>query len=327
MPQIAVAQPAGDAVLRARLTGLGTRAALRWGVVGSELGIPYAVDRREVRFLFGDTFGTPWPQTGRESTPAVMLSSHAQPGDIMFDSGRSAGSIASGRAGLGVDGIWEETVLPTDGICLPDGRHVISYVSVSRREGASYRTSYAGLALSNHGTDFRRTSTKWWNNPTQDDPFQLSTMQRDDDWVYVFSVPSGRSTGAMMLRRVRCDRILDPAMYEGWNAHDGTWGRPCTPILRGAFGEPSVRRLIGGCWVMSYLNSTRNHIVTRTATHPTGPWSHEKVQLTPAQEPGLYGGFIHPWSTPDSLHLIVSARHSVAGVSTAYRVSQYIGSA
>ena len=57
------------------------------------------------------------------------------------------------------------------------------------------------------------------------------TMQRDGDYVYVFSVRAGRQDGPMMLRRVRWDRLFYPESYEGWgwNGTNWGWGRPCTP--------------------------------------------------------------------------------------------------
>jgi hypothetical protein len=134
----------------------------------------------------------------------------------------------------------------------------------------------------------------------------------------------------MMLRRVRWDRILNPPDHQGWGWHAGNWGwgRPCTPILTGHFGEPSVRKLVDGTWAMAYLNGVTGSIVTRVAEGPDRAWSPEKVQVDSEQEPGLYGGFIHPWSTrsPNGLHLMVSKWTKASGVSTAYHVSQYLGS-
>jgi hypothetical protein len=98
--------------------------------------------------------------------------------------------------------------------------------------------------------------------------------------------------------------------------------------LSGRFGEPSVRKLSDGTWVMAYLNCATGNIVTRTAGPDKG-WSQEKVQVTSWQEPGLYGGFIHPWSTSASndLHLMVSKwTRNAQGQSTAYHVSQFAGS-
>jgi hypothetical protein len=134
----------------------------------------------------------------------------------------------------------------------------------------------------------------------------------------------------MMLRRVRWERTFFPAEYEGWgwNGSSWGWGRPPTPILAGRFGEPSVRRLSDGTWVMAYLNAATGNIVTRTATAPDRVWTPEKVQVTWAQESSLYGGFIHPWSTsqPNGLHLMVSTwKRQANGQSYAYHMSQYAG--
>jgi hypothetical protein len=121
---------------------------------------------------------------------------------------------------------------------------------------------------------------RWYNNDANDDPFQMQTLARDGDWIYLFSVSAGRQPGPMMLQRVHWTRILDRGAYEGWgyDAAQGNWGwnRPCTPILEGHFGEPSVRRLDDGTWAMSYLNLDfpgGPSIVTRTATGPDQVWS------------------------------------------------------
>lgn len=161
-------------------------------------------------------------------------------------------------------------------------------------------------------------------------------MQRDGDYVYVFSVRSGRQAGPMMLRRVPWDRMLEPEAYEGWGwdaaAGNWAWGRPATPILEGTFGEPSVRKLMDGMWAMVYLNLECEGgpcLVSRTAEKPDGVWSAETVQVTWQQEESLYGGFIHPWSSAaeGDLHLMVSkwTRDPATGRSTAYHVSQYVG--
>ena len=118
--------------------------------------------------------------------------------------------------------------------------------------------------------------------------------------------------------------------YEGWgwNGRDWGWGRPCTPILEEQFGEPSVRKLRDGTWVMAYMDYARNQLVTRTADRPDGVWSNPKVQIYGVTNWNLYGGFIHPWSTRGfgKLHLIVSRwSKTPAGVSTTYHIEQYQG--
>ncbi|SCG52348.1 Tat (twin-arginine translocation) pathway signal sequence [Micromonospora echinaurantiaca] len=343
--------PARAASWKKRLTGADLDTYHRWRVAGTDLGIPYVLENGSIGYLFGDTFNTPWPEgppLPNDWRSPVMLRSNIHPGvagGVVFDSaarvagnGRAPELMHNGHNGIGIDGLWEVTVIPNDGISFPEtGRQLISYMSIENwasagPAGPHWRSRYAGLAYSDNGNDFIRTPLKWWNNGTNTDPFQMWTMQRDGDWVYVFSVRSGRQDGPMMLRRVRWDRLFYPESYEGWgwNGSNWGWGRPCTPILTGRFGEPSVRRLADGSWVMSYLNCATGCIVTRTAGGPDQVWTAEKVQVTPWQEPGLYGGFIHPWSSrrANDLHLMVSKwTRTPDGRSTAYHVSQFVGTA
>ncbi|MFX0595290.1 DUF4185 domain-containing protein [Melissospora conviva] len=332
------------ATWRKRLTGADLDTNHRWQVAGTDLGIPYVLENGSIGYLFGDTFNTPWPEgppLPNDWRSPVMLRSAVHPGaagGIVFDSaarvagnGRAPELMHNGHNGIGIDGLWEVTVIPNDGISFPETRRqIVSYMSIENWNAPHWRTRYAGLAYSDNGNDFIRTSLKWWNDGTNTDPFQMWTMQRDGDWVYVFSVRSGRQHGPMMLRRVRWDRMFFPESYEGWgfNGSNWGWGRPCTPILTGYFGEPSVRRLADGTWVMSYLNAAIGCIVTRTAPGPDRVWTNEKIQVTPLQEPALYGGFIHPWSSrrANDLHLMVSKwTRTPDNRSTAYHVSQFAG--
>lgn len=336
----------GPARWKKRLTGADRDTSRRWHVAGTDLGIPYVIDDGSVGFLFGDTYDKArWegPPPLSDWRSPVMLRSGSPPGDpdgIVFDSaagvdgdGRAPEIMVDGHLGVGFDGVWEFTVIPNDGITFPEtGRQVVSYMSILNwdvvgPDGPRWKTNYAGLAYSDDGNHFTRTPVQWPNDDGNTDPFQMWSMQRHGDWVYVFTVRAGRQDGPMMLQRVRWDRILDRDAYQGWGRRGSTWrwGRPCTPILEGRFGEPSVRRLPDGTWAMSYLNCVTGHIVTRTSDGPNRDWSDEKVQVTSVNQ---YGGFIHPWSTSevDGLHLMVSKwSRDKAGVTTAYHVSQYVG--
>ncbi len=337
------------AIWKKRLTGADLDTNHRWRVAGTDLGIPYVLENGSIGYLFGDTFNTPWPEgppLPNDWRSPVMLRSNVHPGDpggIVFDSaarvhgdGRAPEIMHNGHNGIGIDGFWEVTVIPNDGISFPEtGRQLVSYMSIENWNSAGpagphWKSRYAGLAYSDNGNDFVRTGLKWWNSGDNKDPFQMWTMQRDGDFVYVFSVRSGRQDGPMMLRRVRWDRMFDWNAYEGWgwNGSNWGWGRPCTPILTGRFGEPSVRRLSDGTWAMAYLNCATGNIVTRTAAGPDRVWSNEKIQVLSFQEPGLYGGFIHPWSTRGfgRLHLMVSKwTWGPDGRSNAYHMSQFVG--
>jgi len=326
-----------------RLTGADMPSMSRWHVGGTDLGIPYLLENQtSVGFLFGDTFDAPGAGGPGWRSP-VMLRSPSNPANgIVFDS--AAKILGDGFAPEimynqhNVSGNDEWSVIPNDGISFPEtGRQVVSFMSVrdwdgSRHDGA-WATNYASLAYSDNGNDFTRAPYLGWGNDSGNhDPFQTWTMQRDGDFVYVFSVRAGRQNGPMMLQRVRWQNILDKGAYEGWG-YDGQtwgWGRPATPILNGNFGEPSVRKMPNGTWAMSYL--TNGMIVTRTASGPDAVWSDEKIQVTSLQEACLYGGFIHPWSDlgTNNLHMMVSTYQDSGGGcggngQTAYDVRHWVG--
>lgn len=322
------------AVFKKRLTGADLDTASRWQVAGTDLGIPYVLENGSIGYLFGDTFSGPRPGGPGWRSP-VMLRSNVHPGaasGVVFDS--AAKVAGDGFApelmynAYDTSGNGEFTVIPNDGISFPEtGRQLVSYMSVRQwyhGRTPAWRTNYAGLAFSDNGNDFIRTPLRWPNNGDNTDPFQMWTMQRDGEFVYIFSVRAGRQNGPMMLRRVHWERLFWPDEYEGWgwNGTDWGWGRPCTPMFSGWLGEPSVRRLRDGTWAMSYLNLAVGAIVSRSASRPEGPWSGENVQVHGLQEPNLYGGFIHPWSTRTAgdLHLMVST-----WTDTAYHMSQWVG--
>lgn len=333
-----------------RLTGADRATHSRWQVAGTDLGIPYRLENGSIGYLFGDTFNTMQPEVANNGWRSpVMLRSNvhpAAPGGIVFDSaakvsgnGFAPGILDFVAYGDPEDGRWpdhEITCIPNDGVSFPEtGRQIISFQSLNRW-CSPWRSRYASLAYSDNGNDFTRVPhLAWWNGKSNSDPYQMWTMQRDGDWVYVFSVRSGRQPGPMMLRRVHWQHMFDKSRYQGWGFSckdkNWGWGRPCTPILEGTFGEPSVRKLDDGTWAMCYLNDETGNIVSRTASGPDRPWSREKIQVASRPEPnitgGLYGGFIHPWSRrgANNLHIMVSKWTRVHGVTTAYHVSQYVG--
>lgn len=334
------------ASFKKRVTGADLDTNARWNVAGTDLGIPYVLENGSIGYLFGDTFNSPFPEThNNDWRSPVMLRSNVHPGapgGIVFDS--AAGVNGNGRAREIIPNAhdmskrWnpytEWTVIPNDGISFPEtGRQIISFMSVNHWDGNerfSWRTGYASLAYSDNGNDFIRVPYLGWaNDEGNNDPFQMWTMQRDGDFVYVFSVRAGRQRGPMMLQRVRWDAMFDKGAYQGWgsNGTDWAWGRPCTPILEGKFGEPSVRRLEDGTWAMAYLNLDTGTIVTRTAPRPDAPWSGENAQVSIVNTPAIYGGFIHPWSRvgANNLHLMVSQWIHDANGSSAYHVSQFVG--
>jgi hypothetical protein len=333
----------GLAARREALTGPGT-SSLQWHVNGTDLGIPFALGKGTTGFLFGDTFDAPGVGGPGWRSPVLLLSMDRPSDGISFSgSGFAPQIVDSAHSGCG----GEFTIIPNDGVRLPDGRTIVSFMSVRDWAGlcpdvypGQWRTNYAGLASATTtstatGDHFTRAPIQFGNDLGNLDPFQMQTMQYDDvsGYVYFYSVRAGRQVGPMMLQRVTSKDILDKGSYECWSSsgnggNAGTWGKSCSSVLPETdFGEPSVRKLDNCVWAMSYLAGGR--IVTRTASKPEGPWTDEHVQVTAAEQPCLYGGFIHPSSTASDLHLMVSAwgdSNATCGHGAKYGVDHFSGS-
>lgn len=346
----------------ARITGYDRAPRWRWGVGGTDLGIPYLLENGSVGFQFGDTFTSAFPDgrpgEGQGWRSPVILRSNVNPAnaEIVFDS-------AFGVAGDGVApdvvfnaknkaGTWnpltEFTVIPNDGISFPEtGRQLMSFMSMNNWGGPDgFRSGFAGIAYSDDGNSFTRLPTNgdnavWWNTENNKSPFQMQSWCRDGEWVYMVSVRSGRQQGPIMIQRVPWDKMFFKSSYQGWRYKNGAWGwgnpDECTSVLPEAkYGEPSLRK-VGDKFVLSYVNYSRKvmgfipepAIVTRWSDNPAGLWSSEKVQVTAAQVPNIYGGFIHPYSTDtaNGLTLLVSRwSQSSPNNSIAYHVEQWRGS-
>ena len=328
------------ALFKKRITGADLDTAHRWQIAGTDLGIPYVLENGAIGFLFGDTFSSAWPEEGHGWRSPVMLRSHSLPGGttgIVWDNAARVATNGFAPA-LFAKHANDVTFIPNDGISFPETkRQIVSFMGIERcynapaERGARWKSRYAGLAYTDNGNDFIRANIEFHNTADNSDPFQMWSMQRDGQWVYIYSVRSGRQSGPMMLRRVNWEHLFSAKEYQCWGkkGDQWDWGNPCTGLFEGNIGEPSVRKLSDGTWVMAYLNDKTGSIVTWKASSPTGPWSGEKVQVTQQQEANCYGGFIHPWSTskPGDLHLMVSTwKHDLHGKSTAYHVSQWVAS-
>lgn len=304
-----------------RDTGMDMQSCSIYEVCGTDLGIPVELPpdeygNRRVMYLWGDTFAIAGPFM--EHTPGAdkyraqaILTSGMMPTDgqpLIFD-----GSLGTGQPGTAPDLFgWNRTL--TDGISFAEtGEIYLSWQSIVGGEaGKPWETRDAGLARSTDGgAHFELVGPLWENNADNTDPYQMWSMTRDGDYVYVVSVRAGRQHGPMMLFRVPWNQLLDKSAYTYWNGSE--WGSQdnATPIMNSRFGEPSLRKLQDGTWVLSYVDYSKGpKLVTQTLVDndsgPSGEWNQPKVQLVWHELPNLYGGFIHPFSTADNLILMVS---------------------
>jgi hypothetical protein len=309
-----------------RDTGMDMQSCFDFEVCGTDLGEPFTLPPNpdgtiSIGYLFGDTFKVAGPfledvPSGENGyRPQTMLRSNMTPVEgqpIIFDN-------AAGLQGKGIapELLYAGHSLPNDAVSHPEsGEIFVSYQHIIEMNAvdAYWRTDRASLAVSYNGNSFETKGPVWENNPGNTDPFQMWSMQRDGEFVYIVSVRAGRQPGPMMLFRVPWGNMLDQNAYKYWNGSG--WGvkEQATPILDGDFGEPSLRKLSDGTWVMGYTDYSDERcskIVTRTILDqkqgPEGKWSDPKVQKNCVDMPGLYGGFIHPRSTSDNLILMISA--------------------
>lgn len=307
-----------------RDTGIDTQPCRDFEVCGTDVMHPFLLPPdenglRSVGYLSGDTFAIAGPfvkdhEPGADKYRAqAMLRSDDIPSEgkqIVFDS--AAGIEGRGTAAEILGG-WN--MLVNDGVSLPDGSIVVSYqhtVNVENPKPHRWYTDRSSLAISyDGGNSFEHADVHWWNDEENTDPYQMTSMQIDGDYVYFTSVKTGRQRGPMMLYRVKWDEILDQNSYEYWSG--GEWGdqSDAKPIMTGHFGEPSLRKLSDGAWVLGYADYTGYpKIVTQTITDPEqgpeGQWSKPKVHLTARELKNPYGGGIHPYSTLDNLILMIS---------------------
>ncbi len=308
--------PSNDHSPPVRVTGPGTASEL-YRAQG-DLLIPFYDEHCNFTLAMGDSFVGNLPGEGIKRSPVLLhAGNHLMPGQPIPFTGAS-GIIGPGIAPAVMDG---DNIIPTDGISLP-GQEFISYMKIKSwdvTDTQGWSTSYSGIAWSPDGNHFQPIpSALWQNDPDNQDPYQMMSLQRSGSFIYVVSVRAGRQMGPMMIQRLPLYGLYDKADWQCWTGGDewvSTMQNPsaCQPLFDGKqeqFGEPSLRLLAGGIWALSYLNvdypNGEPHIVTRWALSPTGPWSDEKTQLTWSEDDNLYGGFIVPSSTAQQLILMVS---------------------
>jgi D-arabinan endo alpha-(1,5)-arabinofuranosidase len=284
------------------------RTGSRFGVYGTDLGIPWDNGRGEILVAFGDTYGTRWGGHGSGpadadwrcnvlavSTTADLAGGMALDALVTRPDGTAEQFLPRDRAAR-----RENTVIPTSGITAA-GVDYVHYMSVRDwgRPG-HWRTNYAGVAVSDdHGRSWRKPeSARWRNRRARDHPFQMGAFVAGAEHVYLLGTPNGRF-GPASLARVEPRHVSDVDAYECWTGRDWRGGdlSAAAPVFTGPVGELSVRHNgFLDAWLAVYLDEGRAAIVLRTARELTGPWSEPVTVVSGADHPGLYGGYLHPWA-------------------------------
>ncbi|GAA1808328.1 DUF4185 domain-containing protein [Agromyces neolithicus] len=315
----APAEPSPDhspGVVVSKMTGPKSLAATdtRWAVTGTDLGIMWDNGSGEVLTAFGDTFGDwsgPGGGGGDWRSNVLLRSSDTELSDGMtFDSAveDAPGHAAEIIPSLKVNG-EEITTIPTAGIAV-GGRQFLAFMSV-RQWGApgAWDTNFSRIAYSDdNGETWNSTDGPQWTNTADGQhPFQMVAFERHDGYVYMFGTPNGRF-GAAHVARVPEASVLDKSAYSYWDGSSWVLGddTAAAPIVPPNTAELSVQysEHTGG-WLMTYLNEDLD-LVLRTAPAPEGPWAEAQRLASFADYPGLYGGYLHPWSDGGELYLTLS---------------------
>lgn len=306
----------GETTVIGRVTGpeSANRTVERFGIAGTDLGIPWDGGDGRVFMAFGDTYGPGWRghQGGLEGADwranvlAFSTSRDLENGLVLDD-------VVSGPDGMArqvIPSAWgrEATVIPNGGIAV-DGTHYVHYMSVRRWEAPGrWRTRYGGIAVSHDGgRTWTRPRAARWPNRRGRNPFQLGALTRSGEYVYLFGTTNGRD-GDAYLARARPAGLLDTRQYEYW---DGAgWAgraRAAAPVFTGPLGELSVayHRYLG-CWLAMHVDERRKALVLRSADTLTGPWSGGEIVVSGHDHRGIYGGYFHPWALdgPEIYYLV-----------------------
>jgi hypothetical protein len=292
-----------------------------FGVYGTDLGIVWESRPGEVLLAFGDSYGREWGGNGAGPAHADWRCNFvARSTTTLLDQGmflepvqRRADGAAAQAIERSAEADRENTVIPTSGIAV-DGVNYLSYMSVqSWGDPGHWQTGHAGIAVSqDNGVTWRKPDDARWPNERRqlgrydrprEHPFQIGSFTRDAEHVYLFGTPAGRF-GAASLARVAPDQVLSAARYQYWTGTDWAADDPfgAAPVIPGPVGELSVRfNEFTGSWLAMHLDEQHAAIVLRTAPEVTGPWSQGVPVVDGSRYPGLYGGFLHPWTTAEPM--------------------------
>ena len=292
----------------------------RFGLKATDLGILWDNGSGEILTAFGDSYGSGWTGpgggAGDQATIDWRCNLLLRSKDRNLADGMTLDSAAEDRPGHAKQFLDckkvdrdEHTVIPTAGISVGN-RQYVQYMSVNYWGPAgSWFTNYSGFAYSddNGETWTKDPDARWQNTTAWDDNFQMVALTRNQGYVYMIGTPNGRF-GNAHVARVPEKLVLEKKAWRYWDGR--TWSpqeSAAAPITVGPISEVSVQyNAYLGKWLMMYLDESRASVVLRSAKSLTGPWSGEQVVVKGKDYPGLYGTFMHPWSSGPDLYFTMS---------------------
>lgn len=220
-------------------------------VYGTDLGIMWHTDKKEVGMFFGDTSGkgfeinknggngTNWRSNVAAFSSDTDLTDGLTIDRMLLDAeGKAREICAGGKTNTKV----YNTSIPTAAICA--GKiDCVHYMNIRDWGGDHGRwlTNFSSLYVSEDGGETWTRCEDVTFDP--DSHFSQVAYAKHEGWIYMIGTQSGRGDAAY-LARFRDKDILDMSAYEYWNGNLKRWIRgkenAATPILRGPVGEASL---------------------------------------------------------------------------------------
>ncbi|MEV5961543.1 DUF4185 domain-containing protein [Kribbella sp. NPDC051952] len=292
----------------------------RFGLKATDLGILWDNGSGEILSAFGDSYGSGWTGpgggAGDQATIDWRCNLLLRSKDRNLADGMTLDSAAEDRPGHAKEFLDckkidrdEHTVIPTAGISVGK-RQYVQYMSVNYWGPAgSWFTNYSGFAYSDdNGETWTKSPTaRWQNTKAWDDNFQMVALVKEKGYVYMIGTPNGRFGNAHLARAPE-KQVLDKKAWRYWDGR--TWSpqeRAAVPVAAGPISEVSVQwNAYLGKYLMMYLDESRASVVLRSSKSLTGPWSGEQIVARGTDFPGLYGTFMHPWSSGPDLYFTMA---------------------
>ncbi len=290
--------------LIARLTGHDSmNETAQYNIAGTDLGSMFEHEG-SIYFVFGDTFGSRSPGQigaggGAWRSNALLFSTDFDASDgILFDGAIATPSGSAKQVIHSPHSRVEITKIPTHGVSV-DGTIYLYFMSVAQwGEAGNWIANYAGVAKStDDGQNFEVIEELQWPG---DSNFVQVSIERVDDYLYFWSIPSGRFGPATLMRvlATEIERFEAYEYFSGTRGGSARWSpemSDAATIVDAPVGELSVvwNEYLER-WIMTYLNDEENQLEIREARDLWGPWSRPVELVDAAQRPGLYGAYMHP---------------------------------
>lgn len=293
-----------------------------YALTATDLGIMWDATTdptdKKIMVAFGDSYDNGWGGFGGGGNSAgwrsnllaiskdTLLSDGLTFSSMIMDENKAEYSKEIISSAHNTSGSGDFTAIPTAGITVGT-RHYIHYMQI-KNWGANGRwnTNFSEIAYSDdEGQNWTKSGVKWGAASK----FAQAAYVKDGGYVYMFGTPAGRFDKAYLARTGEAD-LLNKEKYEYWSGT--SWivndEAAAKAIVDAPVSELSVAyNSYYEKWIMTYLNENRYAIVMRSSSSLTGGWSAETEVVTGAEFPGLYGGFIHPWTNNGKdLYMVVS---------------------